>query len=152
MSGRTLAQGQAADVSQKSLHIILNFFHWPTVQNIHLHWASLKCALTASKHWTPSAATAVSIFNQYPPPRTQVCTIPHAHTCVHPAVCGWNTITITLQEDPFWQQAVRQSSAVTCQQMHSSPMMSALLCCDFSTFFNMIITHSSWILCSPSSR
>jgi len=44
--------GTKPDEVQKSLQIILNHLHWPTVQNIHLHWVS-----AASKHWTP--------FNNY---------------------------------------------------------------------------------------
>lgn len=74
MADSNLAWSQTTDRVQKSLQIILSLLLWPTVQNIHLHWASLKSALTASKHWTPSTATTVSIFKQHPPrsilPRT----------------------------------------------------------------------------------
>lgn len=94
MSGRMLAQSQTANRVQKSLQIILNLLHWPTVQNIHLHCASLKSALTASKHWTPSTATTVSIFKQYPPQSIQLHTFPcprvHTltHTHIHLDVCA----------------------------------------------------------------
>lgn len=88
MSGRTQAQSQTADRVQKSLRIILNLLHWPTVQNIHLHWASLKSALTASKHWTPSTATTVSIFKQYPPQSIQLHTLPHSHTRTYIQTCA----------------------------------------------------------------
>lgn len=117
MSNSMLAQSQTADGARKSLHIILNLFHWPTVQNIHLHWASLKSALTASKHWTPSRATTVSIFKQYPPQSIQLRTFPHSHTRAH------GRYTIILQTDSIWQQAskpllVLQSATVICQQIH----------------------------------
>lgn len=84
-----LAQGQTADRVQKSLQIILNLLHhWPTVQNVHLHWASLKSALTASKHWTPSTATTVSIFKQYPPQSIQVHAFPHLQARTYIQTCA----------------------------------------------------------------
>lgn len=106
MSDRTLAQSQTTDRVEKSLQIILNLLHWPTVQNIHLHWVSLKSALTASKHWTPSTATTVSIFKQYSPQSIQLHTFPHWHTRTYIqmcARCGW--YTNILQRDSVWQQA-----------------------------------------------
>lgn len=89
MSDGALAQSQTADRVQKSLQIILILLHWPTVQNIHLHWASLKCALTASKHWTPSTATTVSIFKQYPPQSIQLHTFSPSCTYVQTCAPPW---------------------------------------------------------------
>lgn len=85
ISGSMLAPSQTADGAQKSLRIILNLFQWPTVQNIHLHWVSLKSALTASKHWTPSTATTVSIFKQFPPPypAMHIFSFPHTQSRRH---------------------------------------------------------------------
>lgn len=78
MADSNLAWSQTTDRVQKSLQIILSLLLWPTVQNIHLHWASLKSALTASKHWTPSTATTVSIFKQHPPRSILPRTFPHS--------------------------------------------------------------------------
>lgn len=132
ISGRMLAPSQTADGAQKSLRIILNLFQWPTVQNIHLHWVFLKSALTASKHWTPSTATTVSIFKQYPPPypATHIFSFPHTQSLRH----SWpihshlsNRLHLAAAIKPTFSSTARNSQHVHTQ---SSLMVSTLFCLD----------------------
>lgn len=106
ISDRMLARRQTADRVQKSLQIIFNLLHWPKVQNIHLHWASLKSALTASKHWTPSTASSVNISEQYSPQSIQLHTRTHTLTYAYGRAVHRGWYTIILQTDSIWQQAV----------------------------------------------
>lgn len=152
MSNSMLAQSQTADGARKSLHIILKLFHWPTVQNIHLHWASLKSALTASKHWTPSTATTVSIFKQYPPQNIQLRTFPHSHTRAHSFRRVWlihnhpsNRLYLAAGVKASFSSTIRNSYMST--DSHSVFLNDVVLA---NHIFNMILIDSSCIVCSPS--
>lgn len=121
-SQRLMTPIQTTDRVQKSeqiLLLLLLLLCQPTVPSIHLHWASPKSALTASKHWTPSTATTVSIFEQHPPQSTWLHTFahphaPHAYTHTHSDECtiAVNTLT-SLRQTPDLTAGIKLSFSAT---------------------------------------